>query len=991
MGESPRTRRRQLRCATGLLGRRNFTDLKCRGIAEFFPPVFSSACVAGQQQHACVSFLPHSCGRAVLSEFTRNGCGVVRICLYGTDGQQGYFTTRGCRRGRKKESEDKLIKKNSDETIPSRTRPKRTRHSSTSDQIFSQRLHLSKSLDHLSDKIAKNRLSQEINSLDLGQLDRWFHSATHKLLTHSPVDAPPESIVHRRLALVQSRVRRYKVAGLRNIAKGKIAVLFLAGGRATRMNGGAEVEPTALLNPGLPSGKTLLQLAFQRVFKIAELAGDELNFDQPPHIQALVMTSPFTHSKIVEYLGRNSNFKVVKTEIFQQSIQPAFDVDGRILFESPSSLSYFPNGTGGLVQALSEQGIIQRLKEDGVVSVHVVDPTNIACKPCDPSFVGFAAATRADFCAKVVPRILPDEEDLGILAISLEGTAEIVPPEELPATVRQLRGNDANSSGFELPYGALVDALKLLEKVANLGREALPTHAVLKHLTKRQMRFGKKSTASRGHDSVDPLSPNAVVLERNIWDVVHWSKRPRFWEVDRAEEYAAIRRQDENQETSSLSTPSTARSILYSVHRRQILASSGSLVDSLGRRLSDSNNANQRVEPAVEISPLVSYEGENLGRIVKHQTIRVPCLLESSSELNEARQVSSEGVFPGFKPNFLGGEYSSALTSDTTIAAYSASVEPISIPDAKFRAQRAWERYDPDPDIRTDYESSSSVLSPEITSAQSEHKSSPHDTASLIYRMRKRLSAKPETLARTIPKNTFSRQKPRDDPLLKTILDAVAAAETRRPQKFIRRSVMTAADLQENVDQNPPKSPAEDNSVNTPEQTAKSQQWKETTVTSMGILLQQNETPVQFASGKPVEDIVVQPGNQKANHYFSLADDVSSTSDADDNDGDDGREKSGRVMNPDPDELQNISKENESKPAPRPKSLETSDHQQLLIEIGNRKTIKSQPGNLGKRVVIVMGAGGAGRGGGGGGECEARKRRAANHRSAAQHLRNNPL
>ncbi|CAG0925256.1 unnamed protein product [Notodromas monacha] len=116
--------------------------------------------------------------------------------------------------------------------------------------------------------------------------------------------------------------------------------------------------------------------------------------------------------------------------------------------------------------------------------------------------------------------------------------------------------------------------------------------------------------------------------------------------------------------------------------------------------------------------------------------------------------------------------------------------------------------------------------------------------------------------------------------------------------------------------------------------------------------MQQNETPVQFASGKPVEDIVVQPGNQKANHYFSLADDVSSTSVADDNDGDDEREKSGRVMNPDPDDLENISKENESKPAPRPKSLETSDHQQLLIEIGNRKTIKSQPGNLGKRVMF---------------------------------------
>ena len=120
---------------------------------------------------------------------------------------------------------------------------------------------------------------------------------------------------------------------------------------------------------------------------------------------------------------------------------------------------------------------------------------------------------------------------------------------------------------------------KFLRKICDHYDHALPHH------------IAKKKIPSV--EDPNPGKPNGIKLEKFVFDVFQFSDNFIVWECRREEEFSPLKNADK---VGVLDTPTTAREALLKLHRDYIVCAGGQV--SQGTKL--------------EISPLLSYAGENL-------------------------------------------------------------------------------------------------------------------------------------------------------------------------------------------------------------------------------------------------------------------------------------------------------------------------------------------------------------------------------------------
>lgn len=300
----------------------------------------------------------------------------------------------------------------------------------------------------------------------------------------------------------------------------------------------------------------------------------------------------------------NNYFGLREEDVFfiEQPSVPCLTREGKYLLANKDELAVSPNGNGGVYETLLKSGAIDDMERRGIDTVMISGIDNGLLRVVDPEFMGLIAEEALDTALKVVPKACP-EERVGVLCL-LDKAPKIIEYTELPREMifemdpasGALRFNTGNICihGFSFAF---------LKKCCQTIAHQMPYHLAFKAVP-----YWDPETQSH----VVPRSPNAYKLERFVFDVIPFSQRTMAMQVERTEEFAPIK----NATGAPTDSPDTARALINALHRGWLAAAGATISGSLS--------------DVVEISPLLSYEGENLQAFAT-QTIQAPIYLAPPS------------------------------------------------------------------------------------------------------------------------------------------------------------------------------------------------------------------------------------------------------------------------------------------------------------------------------------------------------------------------
>ena len=211
---------------------------------------------------------------------------------------------------------------------------------------------------------------------------------------------PPEFVVKKQMT--EEEKAALDVTGRIAIAKGKLAVVTMAGGQGTRLGHNGPKGTYFIKNDGMDKS------IFQILTEIMKKGRNTYQVDIPWYI----MTSEENHEDTVRFFKENDCFGYPHGAImfFKQAKLPMFDEEGKILVGEDKQIKQAADGHGGVFDALRNSGCIKDMKRRGVEWIFVTGVDNIIVEPIDPTFVGLAIENNVLAAGKSVVKARPEEK-----------------------------------------------------------------------------------------------------------------------------------------------------------------------------------------------------------------------------------------------------------------------------------------------------------------------------------------------------------------------------------------------------------------------------------------------------------------------------------------------------------------------------------------------------------------------------------------------------
>lgn len=460
--------------------------------------------------------------------------------------------------------------------------------------------HLLQFWDELND-VERQHLKEDIEELNLDEVTTFFKRATASLEESSEklddkMQPIPEDSYMSLSRTSRDKIEIYMREGLRQISESRVGVLLMAGGQGTRLG---FAYPKGMYDVGLPSSKTLFQIQAERIRTLQRLAYEATG--KRGRITWYIMTSEHTMEPTMEFFRGKNFFGLDEADIvmFEQGSLPCFTFDGKIILDAKYKIARAPDGNGGLYRALRDRGVLDDIKRRGVEYLHAHSVDNILIKVADPVFIGYCVSQNADCSAKVVEKSAPNEA-VGVVCI-VDGRYQVVEYSEITEKTAEMRNKDGR---LTFSAGNICNhyfSASFLHKIGQSFEKELKLH-----VAKKKIPFvdaaGQRST---------PDKVNGIKIEKFVFDVFEFAEKFVTFEVPREVEFSALK----NHDSAGKDCASTARKDLFRLHRTYIEQAGGTVIGE-----------------EVEISPLLSYQGEGIESRVQGKTLKAPILLKADSE-----------------------------------------------------------------------------------------------------------------------------------------------------------------------------------------------------------------------------------------------------------------------------------------------------------------------------------------------------------------------
>ncbi len=439
----------------------------------------------------------------------------------------------------------------------------------------------------------------QLQQLHLKQLRQLFERAKQPAVATEPIE-PPAVYSLADAANQSQRHLALKEIGEQALRDGQVAVLMVAGGQGSRLG---HDGPKGTYPIGPISGCSLFQIHAERVLSLCR------RYEQD--IPLLIMTSTENDQETRAYWQQEDYFGLSAKQVrfFLQGMMPALDAEsGRILLAEPGRLALSPNGHGGVLQALSDEHLLDALTQQGIRHLFYFQVDNPLVQVADPAFLGGHMQASAEMSVKVVRKVDPNER-IG-LVVQRSGRAAVIEYTELTAEMARQKdergglrwwaGNTAIHC-FDLPF---------LRRLAE-SESMLPFHQAYKVMP-----------CLNEHGVVcKPEKPNALKFEMFIFDALPLAQRTFIMECAREEEFEPLKNGTGEYSPSTVREAITERSARW-------LRQSGVDVP---------KNVSGKCPFPIEISPLFANDLEELRqRWPKEQTaVQGPLWLKGEDQQME--------------------------------------------------------------------------------------------------------------------------------------------------------------------------------------------------------------------------------------------------------------------------------------------------------------------------------------------------------------------
>ncbi len=370
------------------------------------------------------------------------------------------------------------------------------------------------------DDAARERLAADVAGIDFKLMarliDKWVLSEP---APETFDDIRPVPVIARNGAAENWKEARD--AGEEALRAGRVGLFLVAGGQGTRLGFDG---PKGAYPIGPITGKTLFEYHSEKIRAYQKRYGCTLSWYIMVSAANARATKAFFEGN--DYFGLNA----ANVMFLQQRMVPCVDDAGKFMLERPDKLAKNPNGHGGCIPAMVENGVLDDARERGVDLLSYFQVDNWAIKLADPLFIGHHVLGQGEMSSKV-HRKNAAREAVGVHCLC-DGEYRIIEYSELDLYPQLLEtDSDGGLKHYAGNPAIHMMSVGFVQRVYDKF-DAFPWHRAHK----------KIPYVDEAGNRVEPEEPNGYKFETFVFDALRFvNHAPLCLEIARDGEYTPIK------------------------------------------------------------------------------------------------------------------------------------------------------------------------------------------------------------------------------------------------------------------------------------------------------------------------------------------------------------------------------------------------------------------------------------------------------------------